>query len=1170
MKKIKINKLAEAFATPNEKLLHKNFNLVDRKTDSMLSTLESHAELHNDTLEKLDNLINETDEKINDLQTPIKALKQAIGELDSKSSTNLSKEIDKMSRSHILTIKVVENNVEKLKVYTEKEVDKIKKDIEELYWTRKAQISQNNVSSTLKVFSGSTQIGNNISNINFRNNLTSTLNPDGSVTVDSAAGSAITLKTNGTNNGSQSILNLKQGTNITIADDGVGGVTVNSTASGSTPTGTGFTHITAGVQDAAAKLVDTADINSNQVTNAKLSQMTANTIKGNNTGVTSNASDLTATQVKALLATTLADVSSNSIDATKSLYQMTSTVPVEFRASDASALLYLDETNKRIGIGQNTPTAKLHILEPVVVTSNIVPVGQTVQVWENGIANSKKATIELVHTYDPINSFDVWSFLIKTGYNSVTYPQLTPAIGFGSQYGAPNFLLKGLGISFVNTGISIYESGFPTANSLRTTLNSTGSFYVEDNTSEDSMIFSYAGGFRVTTAYNSLFLLNSGRALGGTVLKGTAASNVPLIVKGAASQTGDLEQWQNSAAGVLARLSAAGYLGIGVTPTAQVHMAAGTATAGTAPLKLTTGIALTTTEDGAIEYHASHLYFTIGTTRYQLDQQGGGGLTVGTTTITSGTNTRMLYDDGGVVGETVSGSYIKATGYFGFGATAPISRIETLDTTTAASENVFTSFPTFSTRSDSLTVGYSFNIPTPLSVSRLGRYWFSGNTLNHLIGIYREDGTLITSGTVLNASTTEADGCKYVSITPVTLDPAFLYYLVSYEQGTDVYADASALASGTYSKYIKLGNSAYGAGGSINFPNNLGTTRQTYSFPTATFNAIASPQFTSGYNTSKYLQIVTSTVGNNAIIGADSTKPLAIVSPLAVGKGDVTAGYQLDVSGSSYFKAVTPIAINNFQNTLYLGQASVPTSVPGVGARGNYLILGSGGSGILLGYDAGDSVVVGSDLSLISKFSVGTTSISQVAQIISGLASQTADLLRFNNNSSTVLTRVTAAGYIGIGITPTAQLHITAGTSTAGTSQIKLGASTLLATPENGAIEGTATHIYYTAGGVRYQLDQQSGGSGIVRSISSVSTPTTAGATASTDYVYLVSGATTLTLPTAVGNTNRYTVKNVGSGTVTVATTAAQTIDGGSTAVLTASLQGSIDLVSDNSNWNIT
>lgn len=58
---------------------------------------------------------------------------------------------------------------------------------------------------------------------------------------------------------------------------------------------------------------------------------------------------------------------------------------------------------------------------------------------------------------------------------------------------------------------------------------------------------------------------------------------------------------------------------------ALLQIGAGTATAGTAPIKLTSGTALTTTEDGALEYHSSHLYFTIGSTRHQLDQQSGGG-----------------------------------------------------------------------------------------------------------------------------------------------------------------------------------------------------------------------------------------------------------------------------------------------------------------------------------------------------------------------------------------------------------------------------------------------------------------------------------------------------------------------------------------------------------------
>ena len=62
-------------------------------------------------------------------------------------------------------------------------------------------------------------------------------------------------------------------------------------------------------------------------------------------------------------------------------------------------------------------------------------------------------------------------------------------------------------------------------------------------------------------------------------------------------------------------------VGINIQPTAQFHVKAGTITAGTAPIKLTTGAALSIIEDGSIEYHTSHLYFSIGTTRYQIDQQ---------------------------------------------------------------------------------------------------------------------------------------------------------------------------------------------------------------------------------------------------------------------------------------------------------------------------------------------------------------------------------------------------------------------------------------------------------------------------------------------------------------------------------------------------------------------
>lgn len=66
---------------------------------------------------------------------------------------------------------------------------------------------------------------------------------------------------------------------------------------------------------------------------------------------------------------------------------------------------------------------------------------------------------------------------------------------------------------------------------------------------------------------------------------------------------------------VVAQISNGGnaFFGGSTTPTAKVHLAAGTATANTAPLKLTSGVNLTTPEAGAIEYDGTNLYYTDGT-----------------------------------------------------------------------------------------------------------------------------------------------------------------------------------------------------------------------------------------------------------------------------------------------------------------------------------------------------------------------------------------------------------------------------------------------------------------------------------------------------------------------------------------------------------------------------
>lgn len=111
---------------------------------------------------------------------------------------------------------------------------------------------------------------------------------------------------------------------------------------------------------------------------------------------------------------------------------------------------------------------------------------------------------------------------------------------------------------------------------------------------------------------------------------------------------------------------------------------------------------------------------------------------------------------------------------------------------------------------------------------------------------------------------------------------------------------------------------------------------------------------------------------------------------------------------------------------------------------------------------------------------------------------------------------------------------------------------------------GTPDNTKFLRGDNTWQVPPGSSG-GIVRLVSSIAAPTTAGATTVTDYVYFVTN-TTLTLPTAVSNTNRYTVKCI-SGTCVVDGDGAETIDG--SASITIQVEDSVDLISNNTEWKV-
>jgi len=76
-----------------------------------------------------------------------------------------------------------------------------------------------------------------------------------------------------------------------------------------------------------------------------------------------------------------------------------------------------------------------------------------------------------------------------------------------------------------------------------------------------------------------------------------------------------------------------------------------------------------------------------------------------------------------------------------------------------------------------------------------------------------------------------------------------------------------------------------------------------------------------------------------------------------------------------------------------------------------------------------------------------------------------------------------------------------------------------------------------------------------------------AGSAIGTDYIYLCTGTCTITLPTAVGNFNKYTVKRI-TGTQTINTTSSQTIDGSTSVQLLVDSQ-SVDIISNTTNWLI-
>ena len=127
------------------------------------------------------------------------------------------------------------------------------------------------------------------------------------------------------------------------------------------------------------------------------------------------------------------------------------------------------------------------------------------------------------------------------------------------------------------------------------------------------------------------------------------------------------------------------------------------------------------------------------------------------------------------------------------------------------------------------------------------------------------------------------------------------------------------------------------------------------------------------------------------------------------------------------------------------------------------------------------------------------------------------------NSAPTEKMRIMNAGNVGIGqTTPTAVLHLKAGTSAAGTGPLKLTAGTNLTTPENGTIEFDGTKLTMTDNSVRKQI-KVSNALTLPSAITVGASPYTYQNTSNSDEKILISGGTTSLVEFTRDNSTFYT-----------------------------------------------